>query len=283
MPKDVKKIAIVGYGFVGKAIEFGFSKNTKILKIDPKLNVSINELENFKPDFIFLCVPTPMTHMGQDCTILKSVITDIERLEIKCTVIIKSTVLPEEILNIEQTSPLEIVYNPEFLREKHYKKDFCNSDVIILSGKETHVKSVENLYKNNSVCKNLNFARLDAYSAALAKYAINSYLATKIIFFNELKNIHDLIKTNSTWNEITEVISMDKRIGNSHMDVPGHDGKLGFGGACFPKDTYALLKSTQKNGRKFQLLEKVIEINNNIRSQYSELEAREKEQNIKFK
>ena len=74
----------------------------------------------------------------------------------------------------------------------------------------------------------------------------------------------------------------DKRIGNSHMQVPGPDGKLGFGGPCFPKDTKALLQYSKDIGEPLKLLEKCISLNNNIRSQYNSLSKREAEQNINF-
>ena len=70
---------------------------------------------------------------------------------------------------------------------------------------------------------------------------------------------------------------MDSRIGSSHTKVPGFDGKQGYGGACFPKDTLAITKYTNK----LTLLEKAIIINNDYRLQY-ELDDREKEQNVKY-
>ena len=66
------------------------------------------------------------------------------------------------------------------------------------------------------------------------------------------------------------------------MDVPGHDGKKGFGGACFPKDTSALLKYAQDIGVDLDVLKIAINKNNKIRSQYTELGVREKEQNVSF-
>ena len=77
------------------------------------------------------------------------------------------------------------------------------------------------------------------------------------------------------------MISKDTRIGNSHMSVPGHDGKYGFGGACLPKDSNALYKYSNQKGTKLSLLKKAIDINNKIRKKYK-TDTREKEQNIKF-
>ena len=79
------------------------------------------------------------------------------------------------------------------------------------------------------------------------------------------------------------MVNSDERIGNSHMDVPGHDGKLGFGGACFPKDTAALLSFSKDINKEFSLLKEVIRINNNIRMQYNEIDEREREQGVNYK
>ena len=74
-PLNIMKIGIIGYGFVGKALEEGFTSNVKILKIDPKLNTQPQHLKDFEPDAIFISVPTPMDNdSSQDISILKKVI-----------------------------------------------------------------------------------------------------------------------------------------------------------------------------------------------------------------
>ena len=84
------------------------------------------------------------------------------------------------------------------------------------------------------------------------------------------------------WKKITDTIAYDSRVGNSHMDVPGHDGKLGFGGACFPKDIAAFISFSNDIGSNSELLKSVGRINNKIRKQYEDLDEREKEQNITY-
>ena len=138
-------------------------------------------------------------------------------------------------------------------------------------------------YDDHTKCKTNNYQFTDAISAALCKYTINSYLATKVIFFNENKDIFDKSETSEKWDNFTKLVSMDNRIGDSHMDVPGHDGRRGFGGACFPKDTSALLSYSQELKAEFKLLKNVININNHIRDEYNELTDREIEQKVTFK
>ena len=75
------KVAIIGYGFVGKALENGLKKNVKTFLVDPKLKTKVNELNSFLPEIIFICVPTPMNNDGtQMISLLNNVITDISTL-----------------------------------------------------------------------------------------------------------------------------------------------------------------------------------------------------------
>ena len=81
---------------------------------------------------------------------------------------------------------------------------------------------------------------------------------------------------------VINIISRDKRIGDSHMNVPGHDGKKGFGGACFPKDSLALIKFAKNLNVDLNSLISTVKINNKIRSEYNDIDSRESEQNVSF-
>ena len=82
-------------------------------------------------------------------------------------------------------------------------------------------------------------------------------MATKVIFFNELKRIFEKSDSSEEWSQFISYISTDERIGESHMMVPGPDGRNGFGGACFPKDSSALHKYSQYLDAEFMLLKKL--------------------------
>jgi len=278
------KVAIIGYGFVGKATSDGFKSNkVKKKHIDPKLGTKISDLQDFRPNFIFICVPTPMENDGsQNFDNVINVLKDLAKLETKATVILKSTVLPSNIIKAKKICP-NILYNPEFLREKFAKDDFINSPMIILGGEKKEQNKVKKLYQEYSHCRKPKYIFTDLISAALVKYTINSFLATKVIFFNQLKEIFDKSNSKETWKNFVDCLSNDTRIGSSHMMVPGPDGKKGFGGACFPKDTNAFKNYAESLNIDFALLKLAITKNNEIRSKYDELDSREREQNIRFK
>ena len=276
------KVGIIGHGFVGKATDWGFNVNTSKFIVDPKNGTNIDQLAEFNPELIFVCVPTPMGENGiQDSSIIEAVV---QELSVKCPesiIVIKSTVLPSILEKLEKTNT-KIIYNPEFLREKHANEDFMNSEMIIFGGDKDIASQVSKFYLDHSRCKTTQHIFLGISSASLVKYSINSFLATKVLFFNEIHDVFNKLKNNDDWKTFIETVSLDKRIGDSHMDVPGHDGKKGFGGACFPKDTSALLKYAQDIGVDLDVLKIAINKNNKIRSQYTELGAREKEQNVSF-
>ena len=121
------------------------------------------------------------------------------------------------------------------------------------------------LYNNHSDCKITDVHETDIISASLVKYSINTFLASKVIFFNQLYDISKALAPNIKWDEFITMINSDNRIGESHMDVPGHDGRLGFGGACFPKDINAFIKFAKENKINMNILEAALKTNLEVR------------------
>jgi UDPglucose 6-dehydrogenase len=270
------KLLIVGHGFVGKAVSYGFTHpEVEHTIIDPKYGNSVVDINIEDYDATFVCVPTPMNADGSiDSNILDSVLNTLNAnyRDRKKPIIIKSTVTPDI---IKKHSGHGIVYNPEFLREKTALEDFISPEFHVFGGFSYDTLLVEQLYEDYSICMRCPTYHMSFTEASLVKYAINSFLATKVTFFNQLYDV--ALENNTNFNKIVNAISADSRIGTSHMRVPGFDYKRGFGGACFPKDTAALVAFTDK----MTLLESVVSINNDYRSNY-ELDDREKEQNILF-
>lgn len=279
------RLGIVGHGFVGKAMDKGFSKETEKYIVDPLYNNTIDDLANFNPELTFVCVPTPMSSDGSiNSSIIEKVVIELSQKCDESIVAVKSTVIPSVLKSLIKYNN-KIVYNPEFLREKHADLDFKNSEMIILGGKESIATKVSKAYKNHSNCKTKNFYITDVASASLAKYAINTFLASKVLFFNEVYELYQNtqhMNKESNWSNFIKMLSTDSRIGCSHLEVPGQDGKFGFGGACFPKDTMALIKYAEDIGVSMEVLKAVVKKNNKIRSSYVEIDSREKAQDINF-
>ena len=278
------KVGIVGYGFVGKALRNGLKNNVKTRIIDPNLSTTLDDLNTFKPNLIFLCLPTPMNNEGnQDISILKNVIKEIKELNNlkKIQLIVKSTITPSNIKSLENIENL--VINPEFLREAYAKDDFINAEFVLLGGRKSLCQNVKDFYEEHTKCKTSNFLLTDIVTALLAKYTINTFLASKVIFFNELFEVFQKSDSSESWEYFTKIISMDSRMGNSHMQVPGPDGRKGFGGACFPKDISAMRDYALSLDERLSLINQVIKKNNEIRSRYPNLTQRETDQSVSFK
>ena len=276
------RVSIIGHGFVGKALENGLNENVETLIVDPIYQNKISDISLFNSEVIFICVPTPMKDDGdQDLNILNSVIEDINKLKINAEIILKSTVLPSNIENIKKLIP-RIIYNPEFLTERSANEDFINAEFIVLGGNNKNVSKISSFYKNHTKCLSNNIIHTDLISASLIKYTINSFLASKVMFFNELNSLFKKSGTDESWENFIQAVSLDSRIGKSHMQVPGPDGRYGFGGSCFPKDSQAIYKYSLSLNSPLNILKKVIDLNNSIRSSYDSSTNREKEQNIKF-
>jgi len=277
------KVAIIGLGFVGNSLLNGLKDTVKVKEIDPKLETNISDLKDFSPEIIFICVPTPMSQdKTQDISIIESVVDEINKLKIQSLVVLKSTLLPNYVKDLKKKIP-RFIYNPEFLREKHADEDFINAELIVFGGSKSEAQYLSAFYQDHTKCICKDHIFTDLLTASFIKYTINAFLSVKVIFFNELKELFDASGADENWENFTKYLSIDRRIGESHMQVPGHDGRFGFGGACLPKDSDALVKYANQIEKQLNLLNNAIKLNNDIRSSYSKVTERESEQNIKFR
>ena len=230
-------IGIIGNGFVGEAQAYAFSPvcNIKIYDVDPlKSTHSLNQTHD--SDFVFVCVPTPMHPDGnQNLEFIEEVFKYANK---KSIYILKSTVLPGTTDQLNKIySPLKIVFSPEFLTERTSKLDMLTQNRIILGGKKTLTNQVRKIYELRF--KNKNIIETDAKTSELIKYMNNTFFATKVSIMNEFKLISD--KIGADWDKALNGFASDGRIGDSHLNVSGHDGQFGYGGKCFPKDVNALI------------------------------------------
>ena len=275
------KVGIIGYGFVGRALANGIKSEASIFKVDPKLKTSIEDLVSFDPDVIFICVPTPLQKdLRIDPSIVFSVIEEILRFDFSSLIVLKSTILPNYLIDIQKKFK-KFIYNPEFLREKHAEEDFINSNMIVLGGDKKEINALKNFYTKYTKCISRDFIETDIVTASLIKYTINTFLATKVSFFNELKQIYKNINASDSWENFISYLQKDNRMGSSHMSVPGHDGKKGFGGACLPKDSISMYNFAKEINLDLSILKAAIDVNNGIRAEYND-DPRELEQRIRF-
>jgi UDPglucose 6-dehydrogenase len=236
------KVGVIGNGFVGESQAFAFSPTTdlRIYDLDP-LKSTHKRSDIDECDYIFVCVPTPMRKSGaQDVSYIEKVFeTAVEGP----VYIIKSTVLPGTTSTLQEKYPkLKIVFCPEFLTERTAKLDMLTQARIILGGRKDLTMRTKELYEERFM--NRHIIETDSATAELTKYMNNTYFATKVSIMNEFKRLSDKLGTN--WPDALYGFASDHRIGDSHLHVPGPDGKHGYGGTCFPKDVNALIKLGNK-------------------------------------
>lgn len=262
-------IGIIGLGVVGSALKSSLKKEVSCLFYDPqnKKSSSIKDILE-KSSFVFVCVPTPAKKDGRfDSKIIDQTMEEISKNINKRSpiVVIKSTTIPTKIIEYKEKYPnMKLLVCPEFLREKTAKKDFLNPEFRVIGGKKIWAKKLQLFFEKYTKCKKCSVAYCSEVEASLAKYAINCFLATKVVFMNEFYFLFKGLDKEGDWDNFTKVIQMDKRLGNSHFRVPGENGKFGYAGRCFPKDVKAIIEMAKDKYKKTNILEMINKVNNKI-------------------
>lgn len=268
----MKSIGIIGVGFVGGAVWNGMNHVFDVWGYDKKWGNRIKHNNNFihpgndytypaRPESekdsvryvskevdgpIILCLPTPM-HKDGSCNtdIIEDVVSQINGFGTHKILVIKSTVVPGTTDRLsEKYKNVSICFCPEFLTERSADKDFQNQSFIIIGGKKPTTKTVKLMFQK--AYPGVPCYLTDANAAEMMKYARNCYLATKVAFANEIYRVCE--KTNIDYDKVCELLWNDPAVGKTHWSVPGHDGKMGFGGKCFSKDMNAILQLGVENG-----------------------------------
>ena len=258
-----QKIAIIGYGYVGKAMKKFFENHYELVIYDPPAGYKTTKDEVNECDVTFVCVPTPKSEDGS-CDI--SIVEESVRWVDTELIIIKSTVEVGTTKRLSKKFNKDLVFSPEYIGESTYWTPFKfhqnmkETPFYTFGGnKETCSKVIDLFLPVTGPCK--RYITTDCTSAEMAKYMENAFYATKIAFCNEL---YDICKASGVdWHEVRELWLADPRINPMHTAV--FKEKRGFGGKCLPKDTLALSKIAKKNGVQSDLLKGVLSSNSKVR------------------
>jgi UDPglucose 6-dehydrogenase len=289
-------IGIVGTGFVGSALLDTFGKHFAVVAYDKESDwhfagdqknkariwtASISWADKLVRPMdgpIFVCVPTPMLPDGR-CNrsivleVLNALDVAAEKVGRIVDVVIKSTVPPGTTEGWQATMGyLNLCFNPEFLRERYAAEDFANQSRVVLGGEREVTERVAEVYK--VAMPEAVVVHTDATTAELVKYATNCFLAAKVSIANEFAQVCDKLGVN--YDAMIRLAQLDKRLGNTHWDVPGHDCHWGFGGSCFPKDINAFIHVAESLGITPHTLKGAWETNLTVRPErdWEELKGR---------
>lgn len=290
------KVSVLGCGYVGLTTGIGFCElgnDVVLIDIDewkvnaiasgmpPIFERGLEELMHknsgrylatcdygavLDTDITLVCVGTPPREDGSmDTTYIESACTQLARVlrhKASHTVVIKSTVLPgttEGVIKpiIERESgrsvpdDIGLAMNPEFLREGSALEDFFHPDRIVIGVQDERTRSVLEEFYAPLECPKLI---TDIRTAEMVKYASNAFLATKISFANELGNVCKRLGIDTS--RVFEGVGLDHRINPAFFRAG-----IGFGGSCFPKDVWALVRLAEQLGESPALLRSVLEVN----------------------
>lgn len=256
------KIGIIGNGFVGRSTSLLACEGVEALIYDKDPSLCLrkiaanNAASRWCPlslqdladcDLVFICVPTPMDKDGSCHTgIVESVVEELAMIDYpKNRTILRSTV------PVGTSEKLGVMFMPEFLTESNWKNDTANLEnwIIGFESKGDDPTAayhnlvydlLENAHEQGVIKAEPKLTFCDTKSAELAKHGRNAFLATKVSFFCELEEFCSRKRLN--FSVVRGLICLDERICDSHSEVPGPDGKRGYGGTCFPKDVASLLE-----------------------------------------
>jgi len=229
------KVAIIGYGFVGKATEYLLQRgDSEIFIHDPLLGYSI-ELDDpvwDEIEFAFVCVPTP-TNPETGALDASVAVQEALILPNTCVPVIRSTLGPDHVYRF----PERTIFMPEFLRESSWQSDVDDPTLPLIFGVNVATAGIArrqmfNLMKSLDTGKSILF--IDRQLACMYKVARNTALAMTVAVANQLSEACDVTGVN--YSDLSKMLTDDPVLANSHWDVPGPDGESGFGGKCLPKD-----------------------------------------------
>jgi UDPglucose 6-dehydrogenase len=247
------KITIAGYGFVGQAHQAALRDTFDLTVYDPALGYT----DFGTPQGVVVCVSTPSFENGS-CNI-NNVADVIARTNIDVPVLIRSTISLEGWQTLKELYPdHSLTFAPEFLRAANAVEDFLSTRTIYMGGDD--VGFWHALFRVAFDNPNFTTEVATVEELILAKYFRNSFLATKVAFFNQ---VYDLCAaTGVDYNIVKHVIAEDTRIGYSHTEVTE---QRGFGGHCFPKDMTAIVHTADLVDANLSLIKDALNYNKTIR------------------
>ncbi len=262
MDIDEKKISNLKKGIIPiyePGLEEIVRRNTQEKRLDFTTSLK-TAVERGK--VIFLCLPTPQSEDGSaDLTRVLAVVDQIASYTNDYKILVSKSTVPvgtvdriRQIMKKKGKLEVDVVSNPEFLKEGSAIEDSLKPDRIVIGSRSKKAIAVLTDVYAPFVRTGNPIMVMDERSAEMTKYAANSFLATKISFMNELANLCDRSGADVDW--VRKGMGSDPRIGQQFLF-----SGVGYGGSCFPKDVKALIKTAQEHEYEFKILRAVDEVN----------------------
>ena len=224
------KVGIIGCGFVGGALKEWLEENNKAAEVfvsDPAKGYN-DDMGGI--DIAFLQIDVPTEDDGtQDLALMTEIIKGLPDVP----VFVRTTILPGTSDKLSKETGHQVCYMPEFLTERTHLEDFKKQTMVFTGALDLLVR----------VFPGKKFTVMSPLEAELTKYLHNVFGAYKVTYFNAAKEYVE--KMGGDWAKVHTGVLLSGYINDMHTHVPGPDGKLGYGGKCFPKDVNAFAKMTE--------------------------------------
>lgn len=268
MSNQKKKVAVIGYGYVGKGVYDFFRDNFETIFFDPHVEGSAEKEEINKCDLGVVSVPTPMGEDGAcDLSIIEETLAWLETP----LVLIKSTIPPGTTKSLVEKTGKKICFSPEYMGEGGYfipfwkyadPRDMKKHNFQIIGGEKETASKIADFFVR-VMGPDARFHLTDSTTAELVKYMENAFIATKVMFCNEFYNIAESFGVE--YKELRELWLLDERMGRMFSAV--FPDARGFAGKCLPKDVNAIVRAAEKADYDPRFVKAVLENNKRIRGE----------------
>ena len=223
-------VGIVGCGYIGGALKVWLEENNpevKVLVSDPPKGMN-DDLST--ADIVFLSIHVPTEDDGsQDLTLMTELIKGLPDVP----VFVRTTILPGTSARLSKETGHKVYFMPEFLTERTHIEDFKRQPMVFTG----EVDLLSRIFVSKKFCC------MTSLEAEITKYAHNVFGALKVTYFNA---VADYCRRNGCdYKRVHSGILLSGYINDTHTQVPGPDGRYGYGGKCFPKDVNALAELTK--------------------------------------
>lgn len=218
-------VGIIGCGFIGSALKTWLDENNPEVRTvvsDPPKGMN-DDISNADVYFIQIHVPTE-DDGSQDLSLLKKLISDLPDKPI----FVRTTILPGTSEKLSRETGRKVYFMPEFLTQRTHIEDFRRQPMVFTG----EIELLSRIFKGKK------FARMTSLEAEIAKYAHNVFGALKVTYFNAIADY--CRRLGADYANVHTGVLLSGYINDMHTQVPGPDGKFGYGGKCFPKDVNAL-------------------------------------------
>lgn len=258
------KIIIQGAGIVGQSTNLFLdmaNPDLEVLYNDPYKDILLSKEDWQSADWVVICVPTDL---NEELAVPENSVQNVDdainaalKKGFAGRFIIRSTIGIAAVKSYMEQLGQRLLIWPEYIREASWAEDAVNPRFITLGG-----ESAEEFANLLTEYKGSAFIT-DPIEAMLAKLSTNAFLAMKVVFANQVKQLADA--NGASYDIVKVLLESEGRLGTSHWTVPGADGKMGFAGKCFPKDVKTFEAELVRSGLYVDMIRGVSDINNKLR------------------